>query len=65
MQDALFYQTELLEDVHSGNHSGQNISLIIHNAKIWTGDDKVVQADNENAVVSYAGSVHMHLFACQ
>ena len=65
LQDVLFHQTELLKFLYAGNHSGQSISLIIYNASIWTGDDKVVQDNNKDALFSYAVLVHRHLSACQ
>ena len=47
LQEAVLCRTELLS---TGNQSGQNITLIIHNANIWTADNNVNQADVENAV---------------
>ena len=58
MQDALVPQ--LFSILYAGNHSGQNIRLIAYNATIWTGDDKVVEADNKDALFSYAVFVQRH-----
>ena len=61
MQDALFHQH--LKTLHADKHSGQSISLILHNAIIWTGEDKVIHADNNDA--RYAGLVHRQSSTCQ
>lgn len=60
MQDALFHQH--LKTLHADKHSGQSISLIVDNAIIWTGEDKVIHADKMmHAMLDWCTGSHLHV----
>lgn len=64
LNDALSEDTELVSTLHVGKQPGTSVSLIIHNASIWTGDDNMPSAEalavqSDGHIIAVGGSADM------